>query len=102
MASPESPSRVSPGGPETAATLPGSLDPSVSYCLVTGGQWIINKLNIQIKTKSTNQVAALSASSEMSKPRRADITWHEVFASDPGCGPNLETLSHSLSFPWKP
>lgn len=68
MTSPENPSRMSPGGPETAAALQGSLDPSVSYCLVTGGQWIINKLNIQIKTKSINHVAVLSASSEMSRP----------------------------------
>lgn len=62
----------------------------------------MNKLNIQVKTKSTNQVAVLSASSEMSRPGRVDITWHGVFASGPGCGPNLETLSQSLSFPWKP
>lgn len=101
MTSPESPSRMSPGDPETAAILQGSLDPSVSYCLVSGGQWIINKLNIQIKTKSANQESVLSASSETSRPWRVD-TWHEVFASGPGCGPNLETLSHSLSFPWKP
>lgn len=62
------PSRMPPGGPDTAAGLQGSLDPSVSYCLVSGGQRIIGKLNIQIKTKSTNQASVLSASSEMSRP----------------------------------
>lgn len=57
-----------PRGPETAAVLQGSLDPSVSYGLVTGGQGITNKLNIQIRTKSANRASVLSASSEMVRP----------------------------------
>lgn len=53
-------------------------------------RWI-NKLNIQIKTKSTNRVSILCLFQDVQEKAlttRMDTTQHhELFASGPGCGP---------------
>lgn len=75
--------------------LRGHLNPSVSYCLATGSQWIISKLNIQIKTKSANQRSVLPASSTVSKgrPRRQGL---------PRPGVQSLRLARAADLTWKP
>lgn len=99
-------------GPEIAAVPSG---PPESQCLLLPGDWKSvdqEKLNIQIKTKSTNQVIySLCLLHDVKKKASLEtsvaITRHEVFTSGPGYGLtpfplNPETLSHSLKFTWKP
>lgn len=77
------------------------LNPSVSYCPVTRSQGIVNKLNIQIKTKFQRTGYLFSLPLPRCQREGLDV-WAQQGASGPGLGLGLEILSHSLPFVWKP
>lgn len=77
------------------------LNPSVSYCPVTRSQGIVNKLNIQIKTKFQRTGYLFSLPLPRCQREGLDV-WAQQGASGPGLGLGLEILSHSLLFVWKP
>lgn len=100
-----------PPGPQRAQWyLRDHLNPSVFYCLVSGSEWISEKLNIQIKTKIKESgisshrlfqgVKDKVLKTSVGTTRRETLHLPRL-----GARPlplQQDFLSHSLKFTWKP